>query len=52
VELGFPKNGGPRYSSRVELLNHQTSKNSIMLFWMGISLWVIKIRGFDGGIRV
>jgi hypothetical protein len=34
------------------LLNHQTSKNSIMLFWMIISLWVFKIRGFQGGIGI
>jgi hypothetical protein len=34
------------------LLNHQTSKNSINSFWMKISLWVFKIRGFEGGIRV
>jgi hypothetical protein len=34
------------------LLNHQTSKNSIMSFWMKISLWVFKIRGFEGGIGV
>jgi hypothetical protein len=50
--IGVPKHGGTRNSSRVELLNHQTSKNSIMLFWMNISLWVIKIRGFEGGIGV
>jgi hypothetical protein len=36
----------------VELLNHRTSKNSIMLFWMKISLWVIKIQGFECGIGV
>jgi hypothetical protein len=46
--IGVPKHGGPRYSSRVELLNHQTSRNSIILFWMRISLWVIQIRGFEG----
>jgi hypothetical protein len=33
----------------VELLNHQTSKNSIMLFWMKISLSVFIIQGFEGG---
>jgi hypothetical protein len=48
--IGVPKHGGPRNSTRVELLNHQSSKNSIMLFWMKISLWVYKIRGFEGGI--
>jgi hypothetical protein len=49
---GDPKHRGPRNSTRVELLNHQTSKNSIMLFWMKISLLMIKIRGFEGGIGV
>jgi hypothetical protein len=46
------KLGGPRNSTRVGLLNHQTSKNSLMLFWMKISLWVFKIRGFEGRIWV
>jgi hypothetical protein len=50
--IRVPKLGGPRNSTRVELLNHQTSKNSPMSFWMKISLWVFKIRGFEGGIRV
>jgi hypothetical protein len=35
--IGVPKHGGPRNSTRVELLNHQTSKNSIMSFWMKLS---------------
>jgi hypothetical protein len=48
--IGVLKNARPRNSSRVELLNHQTSQNSIMLFWMKNSLWVFKIRGFEGGI--
>jgi hypothetical protein len=34
------------------LLNHQTSKNSVISFWMKISLRVFKIRGFEGGIGV
>jgi hypothetical protein len=50
--IGVPNHGGPRNSTRVELLNHQTSKNSIMLFWMKISLSVFIIRGFEGGIGV
>jgi hypothetical protein len=50
--IGDPKHGGPRNCTRVELLNHQTSKNSIMLFWMKISLSVFIIRGFEGGIGV
>jgi hypothetical protein len=50
--IGVPKYGGPRNSTRVGLLNHQTSKNSIILFWMKICLWVFKIRGFEGGIGV
>jgi hypothetical protein len=50
--IGVPKHGGPRNSTRVELLNYQTSKNSVMSFWMKISLWVFKIRGFEGEIGV
>jgi hypothetical protein len=34
------------------LLNHQTSKISINSIWMKISLWVFKIRGFEGGIGI
>jgi hypothetical protein len=34
------------------LLNHQTSKISAISFWSQISLWVFKIRGFEGGIGV
>jgi hypothetical protein len=30
--IGVPKRGGPHNSTRVELLNDQTSKNSIMSF--------------------
>jgi hypothetical protein len=37
---------------RAGFLNHQTSKNSMNLFWMKISLWVFKLRGFEGGIGV
>jgi hypothetical protein len=33
-------------------LNLQTSKISPISFWMKISLWVFKIRGFKGGIGV
>jgi hypothetical protein len=36
--IRVPKHGGPRNSTRLELLNHQTSKISINLFWMKISL--------------
>jgi hypothetical protein len=50
--IGVPKHGGPRNSTRVELLNHQTSKSSIMSFRMKISLWMFKIQGFEGGIGV
>jgi hypothetical protein len=46
------KHVGPHNSTRVELLNHQTSKNSVMSFWMKISLWLFKIRGFEGGIGI
>jgi hypothetical protein len=34
------------------LLNHQTSKISTKSIWIKISLWVFKIRGFEGGIGV
>jgi hypothetical protein len=50
--IGVPKREEPLNSTGVGLLNHQTSKNSMMWFWMKISLWVFKIRGFEGGIRV
>jgi hypothetical protein len=50
--IGVPKHGGPHNSTRVELLNHETSKNSVMSVWMKISLWVFKIRGFKGGIGI
>jgi hypothetical protein len=50
--IGVPNCGGPLNSTGVGLFNHQTSKNSIMWFWMKISLWLFKIRGFEGGIRV
>jgi hypothetical protein len=50
--IGVPKCGGPINSTGAGLLNHQTSKNSLMSFWMKISLWVFKIRGFQGGIGV
>jgi hypothetical protein len=52
VGIRIPKRGGPLNSTGAGLLNHQTSKNSVMSFWMKISLWVFKIRGFEGGIRV
>jgi hypothetical protein len=52
VELGFQKRGRPLNSIGAGLLNHETSKNSVMSFWMKISLWVFKIRGFEGGIEV
>jgi hypothetical protein len=43
--IGVPNHGGSRNSTRVELLSHQTSKNSRMSFWMKISLWVLKFEG-------
>jgi hypothetical protein len=52
VEFRFPFYGGPLNSTRMGLLNHQTSKISINSIWIKISLWVFKIRGFDGGIQV
>jgi hypothetical protein len=50
--IGVPKHGGPRNSTRVDLLNHQTNKNSLMSIWMKLSWWVFIIRGFEGGIGV
>jgi hypothetical protein len=50
--IGVPKHGGPLDSTRAGLLNHQTSKNSINLFQMKISLWMFKIQRFEGGIQV
>jgi hypothetical protein len=50
--IGVPKRGEPLNSTRVGLLNHQTSKISINSIWMKISLWVFKIGGFESGIRV
>jgi hypothetical protein len=52
VEFGFPKRGGPLNSTGVGLLNHQTFEININSIWMKICLWVFKIRGFEGGIRV
>jgi hypothetical protein len=52
VEFRFPFNGGPLNSTRTRLLNHQTSKISINSICMKTSLWVFKIRGFEGGIWV
>jgi hypothetical protein len=50
--IGILKRGGALNSTGTGLLNHQTSKNSIMSFLMKISLWVFKIGGFEGGIGV
>jgi hypothetical protein len=46
--IRVPKHGGPYNSTRVELLNHKSSKNSVLKS----SLWVFKIGGFEGGIGV
>jgi hypothetical protein len=50
--IGVPKHWGPLNSTGVGLLNHQTSKISIISIWMKISLWVFKIQVFEGGIQV
>jgi hypothetical protein len=50
--IGVPKHRGPLNSTRVGLLNHQTSKISPISFWSQISSWVFKIRGFEGGIGI
>jgi hypothetical protein len=42
----------PLNSTAAELLDYQTSKISINSFWMKISSWVFKIRGFDGRIGI
>jgi hypothetical protein len=52
VELGFEKPGRLLNSTGAGLLNHQTSKNSVMSFWMKTSLWVFRIQRFEGGIGV
>jgi hypothetical protein len=52
VEFGLPNRRGSLNSTEVGLLNHQTSKISINSNWMKICLWVFKIRGFEGGIRI
>jgi hypothetical protein len=50
--IGIPKCGGPLNSTGAGLLNHQTSKNSPILFWTKNSLWVYELRGLEGGIGV
>jgi hypothetical protein len=50
--IGVPKPRGSQNSTGAGLLNHQTSKSSVLSFWMKISLWVFKIRGYEGGIGV
>jgi hypothetical protein len=50
--IGIPKHGGPLHSTREGLLNHQTSKNSPILFWTKNSLWVYELQGREGGIGV
>jgi hypothetical protein len=52
VEFGFPGMGDPLIPPGTGLLNHQTSKININSIWMKISLWVFKIRGFEGRIQV
>jgi hypothetical protein len=43
--IRVPKHGGPHNSTWVELLNHQTSKNSIMSFWMNFFCGCLKFEG-------
>jgi hypothetical protein len=52
VEFRFPFHGGPLNSTRMGLLSHQTSKISINSNVDEISLWMFKIRVFEGGIQV
>jgi hypothetical protein len=46
------KCGGPLNSTGAGLLNHQTSKTSLISFWTQISLWVFLIQGFEWGIGI
>jgi hypothetical protein len=41
--IGVPKRGEPLNSTRMGLLNHQTSEISINSIWMKIALWVFRI---------
>jgi hypothetical protein len=50
--IGVSKHGGPLNSTGAGLLNHQTSKNSPILFWTKNSLWMYELRGLEGGIGV
>jgi hypothetical protein len=50
--IGVFKRGGPFNSIGAGLLNHQTSKVSLILFWTQIPLWVFLSRGFGWGIGV
>jgi hypothetical protein len=43
--IGVSKHGGPRNSSRVELLINQTSKISIMFFWLKILCGCLDFEG-------
>jgi hypothetical protein len=52
VELEFSSRGRSFHSTGAGMLNHQTSKISPTSFWSQISLWVLKIRGFECGIGV
>jgi hypothetical protein len=50
--IGVFKQGGPFNSTGAGLLNHHTSKISLISFWTQIPLWVFLIRGFGWGIGV
>jgi hypothetical protein len=50
--IRVPKHGGSLNSTRMGLINHQTSKTSINSNLNENFLWVFKIRGFEGGIGV
>jgi hypothetical protein len=43
---------GPLNSIGAGMLNHQTSKISPTSFWSQMSLWFLKIWGFEGGIGI
>jgi hypothetical protein len=52
VELGFPSVGDPVNSTGAGSLNHQTSKNSPILFWTKNSFLVYELQEFEGGIGI
>jgi hypothetical protein len=50
--IGISKHGGPLKSTGAGLLNHETSKTSLISLLIKKFVWVFKIRGFECGIGV